>query len=117
MDEALKSAWLRPIPLEEWPDTDDGARRPFEVWLSRAFLVQLCREGEHVRMTVNRVKRELGAWRDGISWEQIMQLKRECGRGDVCAVELFPPDDCVVNVANMRHLWLVEPPPFMWGKP
>ena len=33
------------------------------------------------------------------------------------AVEVFPADDQVVNVANMRHLWVLpEPLPFAWEK-
>lgn len=29
--------------------------------------------------------------------------------------QIYPDDDNIVNVANMRHLWLLpEPPAFMW---
>lgn len=46
-----------------------------------------------------------------------MRLKAECGRGDKWAVELYPPDEAVVNVANIRHLWLLpEPPAFGWNR-
>lgn len=33
------------------------------------------------------------------------------------AGEVFPAESDVVNVANMRHLWLLrEPPPFGWRR-
>lgn len=43
-------------------------------------------------------------------------MKAEIGRGDLFAVEIFPPDVDIVNIANMRHLWVVpaEMVPFAW---
>ncbi len=121
---ALLSPSLIEIPDVEWRGLmqDDGSScgdmEPvrIELWLSRKFHVQLFDDGGYLRMTVGRVKRVLGSWRDGITWDELMQVKREVGRGNRCGIELFPPDEHVVNVANLRHLWLVEPPPFMWGK-
>ena len=56
-------------------------------------------------------------WADGLSWEDLMALKRQCGRGDRDALEVYPADKDVVNVANMRHLWLpAEPVAFAWRK-
>jgi hypothetical protein len=52
-------------------------------------------------------------WADGITWDTLQLLKRECGHGERWAVEVYPPDTDIVNVANMRHLWLLRaPPPF-----
>ena len=102
------------IPREQWP-----SRVPpglIEVWRSRQFLVQVfvekgCRE----RLTVNRTVLIGGKWAEEITWEDLMRCKRECGRGNQWAVECFPPDDQVVNVANMRHLWvLLEWPAYGW---
>jgi hypothetical protein len=31
-------------------------------------------------------------------------------------VEVYPPDEAVVNVANIRHLWLLaEAPAYAWN--
>lgn len=46
-------------------------------------------------------------WLDGITFDELMQLKRECGRGDLDALEVYPADFDLVNVANMRHLFIV----------
>lgn len=71
-----------------------------------------------MRLTVCRCAvDDSGGWKEGISWDELMRLKDEAGFGDVACVELYPPNDDVVNVANLRHLWtLNEPPPWMWKK-
>ena len=61
-----------------------------------------------VRLSINRAGLDKGGeWQQGISWEDMQRLKREAGYGNHDAVEVFPPDDDVVNVANMRHLWIL----------
>lgn len=62
------------------------------------------------RLTVNRTEMGRdGRWRDGITWDELQDLKRQAGYGEAMAVEVYPPDSEVVNVANMRHLWIVDP--------
>lgn len=108
--------------LRRWPAAELNALTsaaqlpPFEVWRSRDFLVQLFRDGTAVRITVNRTHQPNGIdWADGITWDELQAIKHEIGHGDEWAAELFPPDDRVINVSNMRHLWLLdEPPAFGW---
>ncbi|HCK84425.1 MAG TPA: hypothetical protein DHW63_07890 [Hyphomonadaceae bacterium] len=105
---------LSRIPREEWP-----AYRPHgltEVWRSRDFLVQVFSHEACERLSVCRTSITGDRWTDNIAWDDLQRLKRECGRGDQCAVEIFPPDAAVVNVSNMRHIWLCDPPPFMWRR-
>ena len=105
------------VPRTEWPI--DGAAR-IEVMRSRQFLVQILRE-EHdiLRLSVNRTEwnERQQRWREDISWDDLQRLKREAGYGDRWAVEVYPADDDIVNVANMRHLWLMpSPPAFAWRR-
>lgn len=51
-----------------------------------------------------------GDWEQNISWEELMQCKREIGFGDWYGVEIYPRDADVVNVANLRHLWILARP-------
>ena len=44
---------------------------------------------------------------DGITWDQLQQIKDEYLGPDVAAVEFYPPAKTVVNELNMRHLWEV----------
>jgi hypothetical protein len=109
---------LRPVPREMWPQRapEDA---PLEVWASRDFVVQIyayADEGE--RITVSRTAMQPnGRWAEGITWDDLQRIKRECGRADRWAVEVYPPDDDVVNDASMRHLWLLpKAPPYGWRR-
>lgn len=103
---------LRQVPVGEWPEYRPNGLEA--VWRSREFLVQVFTHEKAFRLSVCRTQVAGTRWVDGISWDDLQRVKRECGLGDKCAVELFPPDDEVVNDANMRHLWIVDAPPFMW---
>jgi hypothetical protein len=103
------------IKPEAWPTYPP---RLAEVWRSRGFLVQVFAEdGGIFRLSVCRTMHNGESWVDQISWEELMQCKRECGRGGLDAVEVYPADADIVNVANMRHLWVLpEPVAFAWRK-
>ena len=45
--------------------------------------------------------------KDGITWDQLQQIKDEHLGPEVAAVEFYPPATNVVNELNMRHLWEV----------
>lgn len=115
-DNAKQPPVLTLIPRAEW----DG-RAPedvIEVWRSRDFFVQVYAESAGVeRLSVVRSIITGVRFADGISWDELQRIKRECGRGDKHAVEIYPADRDVVNVASMRHLWILpEPLPFAWRR-
>lgn len=92
---------------------------PLQCWRSRRFLVVLWIELNGARrLSVMRTEfGKDGRQLDGITWDELQRLKGEAGFDDVCAVEIYPPAGDVVNVANMRHLFLLDQPPsFMWSK-
>ena len=106
---------LSTVPRHQWPSTPSSVPR-IGAWVSRDYLVQAFAEaGDVVRLSVNGVVPTADSWADGITWDELMEIKRQCGYGDRVAVEIYPDDDNIVNVANMRHLWLLpEAPAFMW---
>ncbi len=112
----VKLSRLLPVPMEQWPSSQyDPAR--LEVWKSDKYLVQVFQERDgQIRVSVNRVSRKGLDWRDGISWEALMQIKREIGQADAYAVEVLPPDRDIVNVANMRHFWILPHPVCGWQR-
>lgn len=116
-DNRKQSAILRPLPADQWPVSASECDRLKQVWRSRDFLVQLFNDDEGVyRLSVNRAAHDGRRWVDGITWDELMEVKRQAGFGGVVAVEIYPDDANVVDVSNMRHLWLLsEPPPFMWS--
>lgn len=103
--DTLKLVDLGELPVEE----QDGL---IEVWRSNRYLVQVYEHssGAVQRISVNRtdIDVEDGRWQDGIAWDTLQRLKRECMRGDWEGVEIYPADADIVNVANMRHLWVFK---------
>lgn len=110
---------LKEIPRDDWPITLRGLRlSPDRVLRSRTFLCQefIGKLPAVVRLSFCRAEMTGDRWTEGITWDELQRLKGEAGYEDWCAVEIYPPALQVVNVANMRHLWvLMEPPPYMWG--
>lgn len=104
------------VPIGEWPESK---RPPFQVWRSRKFLVQEYAEGNNIRISVTDARQVKGfrtidgevMFGDGITWDDLQQIKNEIGYSDQWAVEIFPPVDEVVNHANMRHLWVLPTKP------
>ena len=111
---------------EKWPMTlspvahDLVARpgAPFAQWRSREFVVQaFAVAGGVIRLSVNRTHVDPATmrWVDGITWDELQALKSQAGYGDREAVEVYPPDSNVVDVANIRHLWVLPSPlTFSW---
>ncbi len=58
-----------------------------------------------------------GDWAANITWEELQAIKNRIGYADKTAVEIFPAEKDTVNVANMRHLWILpESLTFGWKK-
>lgn len=111
---------LTEVPRERWPEDGNPHSKRIRVWVSKHFLVQLFAEANDVlRLSINRcrVNRLGGGWLENISWDELQAIKRDVGFYDRDAVEVYPSDQDVVNVANMRHLWLLpDPLPFAWRR-
>lgn len=104
------------IPRAQWPSTRRMTKPPVRVVMAGPYLVQEYDEGHGImRLSVCGVDAHGAAWIDRIPWEDLQEVKRVCGYGDRDAVEVYPPDDDVVNVASMRHLWVLALPlAFVW---
>lgn len=78
------------------------------LWASREFSAALFLQSGYRRLSIARaddVQRPL-------SWEELMQVKRDCGFGDCDALEVYPRDSDIFNTGNVRHLYLVGEVPF-----
>lgn len=104
--------FLKEVPKEDWPESRSVENKPFRVYRNRAFLVQEYKEQNGIRrLSVNRTTmKPNGRWDENITWEELQDLKRQAGYGDWYAVEIYPPENDLVNVANMRHLWVLPEP-------
>lgn len=102
------------VPEALWPPFPPEWR-PVRVWRSRDYLAQLyvvmASDGTHEGFRLSVCRPELGPagrWKDGLTWDDLQTVKTQCGYGDCWAIEVFPPVDAVISVANLRHLWLVR---------
>lgn len=109
---------LIPVPPEEWPRLSIQ-NQPQQVFRSRMLVAQIFPESNGaIRVSVNRSELESEEhWKDGITWDELQEVKSQIGFSHAWGVEIFPPTGEVVNVANIRHLWIIpEPPAFAWKK-
>lgn len=102
---------LTEVPKDEWPTQKREVGR-FAMWRSRRYVVQAFHEpDEIIRLSINRVQLKGTRWLDDLTWDELDAIKREIGYGNEWAIELYPADEHIVNVANMRHLWLLPGAP------
>ncbi len=110
---------LTRLEPKDWPElAADHPAPPDEAWRSRAYLVQIryldpsTSGGAEELITIRRTIH--GA---PFTWDEIQVIKRDVGRGDRAAVEVFPEDAHLIDEAEMRHLWiLAKPPAFVWRR-
>lgn len=110
------------IERQKWPDllvkieVDNDLKSyadrhgVIEVWASKHFRLRIVRHEDIERITVHRMTADpkAGTWEGNISWDELQELKHQCGRGHMNAFEWFPEDGNLINNGNYRHLWLAE---------
>lgn len=91
-----------------------------KCYMSKSFLVQVYDDAGYTRISVNRTDYVLvdgkPIWNDGITWDELQWIKSKIGFEKSWAVECYPPDKDIVNVANFRHLFIIPKPEFGWTK-
>lgn len=104
---------MREVPREQWPFMPGMESVPLKVWLSTEYLAVLYeqRVDGRRRLTVNRTRRNGKSWRDGITWDELQRIKNETVGEEVWCVECYPAQSKLVNVSNMRHLYVLDEPP------
>ena len=98
-------------PLER---PDDAPEHMLSMWGSRDhFAVLWLDPNGFQRLTINSTTLDTrtGTWADGLTWDELMKVKNECGFAANWCVEVYPPRAEIVDVSAMRHLWLLGGPP------
>lgn len=102
---------------DDWPK---GVRVPDSCWRNNRFMVQVYVENVQVtRLSICRTEiNAAGDFPDKVSWDELQGIKDQLGYQEQWAVEVYPPTSDIVNVANMRHLWVLKGivPGFGWSK-
>lgn len=114
-----------PVQPVQIPVPDLMADRVLAVWQCKEYTAQLWKPDNPEitpnllgRLSVNKNKlRPDGTYETGFTWDTLQRVKLECGMGDHSAVEVFPATRNLINVSNMRHLWVFKlgvTLPFEW---
>lgn len=101
------------VPQNERPFMPSLESIPLNVWMSIDYMAVLYLQKADglLRLTVNKTKKNGKDWRDGITWDELQRIKNECLGSDVWCVENYPSEDCLVNVCNQRHLFVLDEKP------
>lgn len=91
------------VPPHRWPTGITIPEGLFCLLQNGHLLVFLCeRPGG---LTLMMVQRRNG--KDGLLWDDLQWVKDAVGLGDHEAIEIYPRGSDLVNVANIRHLWVL----------
>ena len=71
------------------------------VWKSEEFFAVAFQMPPCVRLDIERSDK-----RDGITWDEMQNIKAECGFADCDAIEFYPRDSDVLNTGNFRHMYI-----------
>jgi len=103
---------LEPISLEDY-NNQSSEKLPnnlIKAYVSKKYLVQLYQEkNKPLRISISRNTIDVAMkWHDGITWDEIQSIKNEIGFEDHDCVEVYPAQKNIVDVANMRHIWVMD---------
>lgn len=108
------------IPRDKWPALrfdHDPDLVPLKVFRSRRFFIQVVLDRGHTRISVNRTQLDENfEYVQGITWDELFEIKNAVGYADKDCIEIYPAKKDLVNVANMRHLFVLDDRhPCNWG--
>ena len=93
-------AELVEVLKRDWPEAMSSQAALWKVFGSRGLLAQIYLEENGLRLSVR-----LTDGSDGLTWDDLAWVLHVL-LPDRWAVEVYPPAHAVVNVANMRHLYV-----------
>ena len=113
----VKQKWIATLPDVLTLVPEDDPTIPFsshasdmrQVWRSKKFTVIVWDVPAGTKLSIQRNEWNptTRRYNDGITWDEIMEIKRAIGYGDEQGIEFFPRDSEIINIANVRHLWIL----------
>lgn len=111
---------LTKMPSCQWPGRKDEniVENRIDVFISKKYMVQVFQEKDGIiRLSINRTAHNGKSWEDNLTWDELQVIKNSVGFSNFDAVEIYPRDEDVVNISNIRHLFIVpELLDFAWRK-
>ena len=101
----LPPGQLEELDLSEFHDKPRGLER---AWKNNRISVQLYRDPRCAYWRLSVARHDASG--PEFTWDQLQRVKNQCLGEGIVAVEIYPAAGDVVNVANMRHLWILHDP-------
>lgn len=73
------------------------------LWESDVFIAGAFQDGDAIRLDIRR--KDL---KDGITWDELREIKNGCGFADMDAIEFYPRESDVLNTGTARHLYIFK---------
>jgi hypothetical protein len=73
------------------------------AWEDEKFTVIAFKDEGVIRLDFHRKD-----WKDGITWDEIQDIKDSCGFEDFDAIEFYPAKKDILNNANFRHIYIFK---------
>ena len=71
------------------------------AWESDQYRVYAFLDQNTIRLDIEMLDKT-----DGLSWDDMPQIKNDCGYQHFDAVEFYPREQDVINTGNVRHIYL-----------
>lgn len=75
------------------------------VWRDETYFVAAFQDQDAIRLDIHRVDAQ-----GGLTWDDLREIKRQCGFANYDAVEFYPREADVINTGNARHLYVFTEP-------
>lgn len=105
---SVRSPFTDRVDMKDMPNAIEG-------WTNTAVFAATYRVPRHPGSTLLSISRHNA--KGGLTWDELQHIKEALLPGR-WAVEVFPPEALVQNVANVRHLWVLpegESSYDLWG--
>lgn len=95
-------------------DHETTAEKLAEVWASNKFVVLVFEYKTSTnfsgRLHIHRAEMDIvqKRWVGDISWDELQEIKMQCGFGERKAVEFFPKQSELKDTNNVRHLFITK---------
>lgn len=73
------------------------------IWESKLYKAYAYKDLDAIRLDIERKD-----GKDGITWDEIQQIKNDCGFKDQDAIEFYPAEADVINTGNVRHIYIFK---------
>lgn len=107
---------FKEVPKKDWVKIV-GDSWPVKVFKSEDYMVQVYKDEDGIeRLSISSCWYKFNGfmeptWKDQFTWDELQLIKNSIGYKNKWLVECYPPVENTVNIANIRHLFVLNEKP------